>query len=54
MLTPSLIEEIKVTVGVRELVKTGQGGGGCINQGEIYRTENGKLFLKQNDKDGVR
>lgn len=53
MFSSSLLESIKSTVGVQELEKTGQGGGGCINQGEVYNTEKGKLFLKYNEKEGV-
>ncbi|RUS75592.1 hypothetical protein EGW08_016656, partial [Elysia chlorotica] len=42
-------ELIKQELGVSKLRSTGQGGGGCINQGSAYETENGTVFVKFNN-----
>ncbi|RXG51171.1 hypothetical protein Avbf_06658 [Armadillidium vulgare] len=41
---------IKEALKTSILKTTGRGGGGCINEGEIYHTDNGKVFIKQNSK----
>ena len=34
--------------------RSGQGGGGCISQGEMFDTDQGKVFVKENSKEGAR
>ncbi|XP_059149641.1 ketosamine-3-kinase-like [Physella acuta] len=47
----SLEDLLKRELGVTSLQRTGEGGGGCISQGTAYETENGKIFVKFNNKD---
>ncbi|KAK8378055.1 hypothetical protein O3P69_018777 [Scylla paramamosain] len=42
---------IKEVLGTSVLEGTGRSGGGCINEGEVYRTDTGKVFLKKNSKE---
>lgn len=44
---------LKETLGTTTLKRTGQSGGGCINQGEAYITDNGTVFVKSNKKSKV-
>lgn len=44
---------LKETLGTATLKRTGQSGGGCINQGEAYITDNGTVFVKSNKKSKV-
>ncbi|XP_076354247.1 ketosamine-3-kinase-like isoform X2 [Tachypleus tridentatus] len=41
-------EKIKVAMNTKKLERTGRGGGGCINEGECYMTDNGHVFVKRN------
>lgn len=52
MVSKSMLEQIKVTLGLQVLDPTGRSGGGCINEGETYNSDKGKLFLKRNDREG--
>ncbi|XP_071542998.1 ketosamine-3-kinase-like isoform X2 [Panulirus ornatus] len=45
---------IKEALGTSRLESTGQGGGGCISEGEIYKTDTGKVFIKRNSKNKAR
>lgn len=45
----SVEDLIKLEIGVSKLKSTGKGGGGCINQGSAYETENGTVFVKFNN-----
>ncbi|KAK4315160.1 hypothetical protein Pmani_013593 [Petrolisthes manimaculis] len=49
-----MFEAIKDSLGTSRLERTGSGGGGCINEGYVYNTDNGKVFIKRNGKDGAR
>ncbi|GFS20486.1 ketosamine-3-kinase [Elysia marginata] len=42
-------ELIKQELGISKLRRTGKGGGGCINEGSAYDTENGTIFVKFNN-----
>ena len=44
---------IKEALATTVLEGTGRGGGGCINEGEVYRTDTGKVFLKRSSKEKV-
>ncbi|CAG0908397.1 unnamed protein product, partial [Darwinula stevensoni] len=41
---------LKEELGTKTLKPTGQGGGGCINEGEAYHTDQGLVFVKRNAK----
>ncbi|KAJ1530476.1 hypothetical protein ONE63_005375 [Megalurothrips usitatus] len=41
---------LKETLNTSTLKRTGQGGGGCINQGEAFITDTGTYFVKSNGK----
>ncbi|XP_045602973.1 ketosamine-3-kinase isoform X2 [Procambarus clarkii] len=45
---------IKKSLGTARLEGTGTGGGGCVNEGEVYKTDTGKVFLKRNSKSKAR
>ena len=45
---------LKVQLGYTFVKRSGQGGGGCISQGEMFNTDQGKIFVKENSKDGAR
>ncbi|XP_042220807.1 ketosamine-3-kinase-like isoform X2 [Homarus americanus] len=45
---------IKDALGTTRLEGTGRGGGGCINEGEVFKTDAGKIFLKKNSKSKAR
>ena len=47
-------EFLKKELGTSKLVACGSGGGGCISSGDSYDTDNGRVFVKINGKDGVR
>ncbi|GAB6022736.1 hypothetical protein CHUAL_006831 [Chamberlinius hualienensis] len=47
-------EEIKAKLKTKLLKRTGRGGGGCINEGECYETDQGKVFVKRNSKSEAR
>lgn len=44
---------LKENLGYTFVKRSGEGGGGCINQGEMYHTDKGKIFVKENAKDGA-
>lgn len=46
-------EALKTALGTKTLNRTGHSGGGCINQGEAYITDNGMVFVKRNKKSKV-
>ncbi|XP_067141055.1 ketosamine-3-kinase-like [Centruroides vittatus] len=52
--------EMALEAKVKEILKTsvfertGKSGGGCINEGEGYRTDTGEVFLKRNSKPEAR
>ena len=46
-------ELLKRELGTSKLVPFGAGGGGCISSGTGYNTDNGQIFVKVNNKDGV-
>ena len=41
---------LKRELGLSFVKATGQGGGGCINEGLGYDTDKGKIFAKINNK----
>lgn len=45
---------IREVLGTSRLEGTGQGGGGCISDGEVFKTDTGKVFIKRNSKNKVR
>ncbi|XP_075221080.1 ketosamine-3-kinase-like isoform X3 [Lycorma delicatula] len=47
-------EALKTALGTKTLNRTGHSGGGCINQGEAYITDNGTVFVKRNKKSKAR
>lgn len=49
-----MLATIKEALGTSVLEGTGRGGGGCISEGEVYRTDTGKVFLKKNSKERAR
>ena len=48
-----MFEQIKEALNTTKLISLGEGGGGCINEGEVYDTDNGKVFIKRNSKEKV-
>lgn len=44
---------LKASLNTTTLTRTGQSGGGCINQGEAYVIDNGIVFVKSNKKSMV-
>jgi len=47
------MEECLRKLGFASIKRTGQGGGGCISQGEVFNTDKGKIFVKKNTKEGA-
>jgi len=45
---------LKKELGYTFIKRSGQGGGGCISQGEMFNTDKGRIFVKENSKDGAR
>lgn len=45
---------IKEALKTSKLIPFGRGGGGCINEGAGYETDNGPVFIKKNRKDKAR
>ena len=41
-------------LGYTFVKRSGKGGGGCISQGEMFDTDQGKIFVKENSKDGAK
>ena len=49
-----ILELIKRELKTKTLKKFGSGGGGCINTGQGYTTDdNRNIFIKSNGKSGV-
>lgn len=44
---------LKAELGLKTVESFGSGGSGCINTGQAYDTENGKIFVKINKKSEV-
>ena len=44
---------LKDSLGYSFVKRSGQGGGGCISQGEMYHTDQGQIFVKENSKEGA-
>lgn len=44
---------LKQELPTNQLEYTGHFGGGCINEGQSFKTDLGVLFVKTNKKDGV-
>jgi len=47
------VEKIKTALNTTKLLPFGEGGGGCINEGHGYMTDNGPIYLKRNRLAGV-
>ncbi|XP_039292804.1 ketosamine-3-kinase [Nilaparvata lugens] len=47
-------ELLKSSLNTKTLTRTGQSGGGCINQGEAYITDSRTVFVKRNKKSKAR
>ena len=45
---------LKERLGYSEVVRSGRGGGGCISQGEVYLTDRGSIYVKENARPGSR
>ena len=43
---------LKERLGYEDVRRSGKGGGGCISEGELYHTDQGKIFVKENSKPG--
>ncbi len=44
---------IQKELGYSTMKTFGSGGGGCISNGQSYKTEQGKIFVKMNSKPKV-
>ena len=44
---------VREELGLKVMKKFGGGGGGCISSGQGYETDQGNIFVKVNNKDGV-
>lgn len=44
---------LKQELQTNQLEYTGHFGGGCINEGQSFKTDSGVVFVKTNKKDGV-
>ena len=42
---------LKEALGYTFVKRSGQTGGGCISQGEMYHTDEGKIFVKENPRE---
>nr|XP_039262138.1 ketosamine-3-kinase-like [Styela clava] len=45
---------LKAELNFSFVKSTGQGGGGCISSGNVYDTDKGKIFVKDNTKSGAK
>uniref|UniRef100_T1IJZ4 protein-ribulosamine 3-kinase n=1 Tax=Strigamia maritima TaxID=126957 RepID=T1IJZ4_STRMM len=50
----SIKDLLKSVLQTRTMKPTGECGGGCINEGEAYETDVGKIFVKRNGKNEAR
>lgn len=48
-----MLSAIKEALGTTVFEGTGSGGRGCISEGDVYRTDRGKVFVKKNSKEKV-
>ena len=39
-------------LGYTQVRRSGEAGGGCISQGELYYTEQGNIYVKENCRPG--
>ena len=46
-------ECLKTSLGYTNVKRSGKKGGGCISQGEMYHTDQGQIFVKENCKEGA-
>lgn len=46
-------EALRRELGTSVLRATGHSGGGCINQGQSYETDGGRVYVKSNSKPEV-
>ena len=44
---------LKDSLGYTFVKRSGRGGGGCISQGEMYHTDQGRIFVKENSRPGA-
>jgi len=44
---------LKESLGYSFVKRSGKSGGGCISQGEMYHTDQGQIFVKENSKEGA-
>ena len=42
---------MKEKLGYTFVKRSGKTGGGCISQGEMYHTDQGKIFVKENARE---
>lgn len=42
---------LKEKLGYTFVKRSGQTGGGCISQGEMYHTDQGQIFVKENTRE---
>lgn len=42
---------LKEKLGYTYVKRSGKTGGGCISQGEMYHTDRGKIFVKENARE---
>ena len=42
---------LKEKLGYTFVKRSGKGGGGCISQGEMYHTDQGQIFVKENARE---
>ena len=45
---------LKEKLGYTFVRRSGKGGGGCISQGEMFHTDQGSIFVKENSKEGAQ
>lgn len=48
------VEIIKTALNTKKLAPFGPGGGGCVNEGHGYLTDNGPVYLKRNRLPGTK
>ena len=44
---------LKDQLGYTFVKRSGRGGGGCISQGELFHTDQGKIYVKENHRPGA-
>ncbi|XP_068205483.1 ketosamine-3-kinase-like isoform X3 [Palaemon carinicauda] len=53
-MTSKMYDTIREALGTSRFVATGQMGGGCINEGEVYEVDHKKVYLKRSSKEKAR